>query len=144
MLFLSSCTYESSRAVSCGNERAEGLPGSKFIELTTGSRLTLLIYSSLANLVRGALGQMKSTYSGVPAGNVAYLASLCLIVTRIVTTQQKQLRVSTGGKDTQGNGRVLDRKTTQQEDQNVTTLDSIVGVGLQILIVRDLTPICIG
>ena len=86
---------------------------------------------------------MKNTYSGVPAGSVAYLASLCL-VTRIVTTQQKQLRVFTGGKDTQGNGRVLDRKTTQQEYQNVTALDSIVGVGLHILIVRDLTPICIG
>ena len=55
----------------------------------------MLICSSLANLVRGALGQMKNTYSGVPTGSVAYLASLCLIVTRIVTTQQKQLRVST-------------------------------------------------
>ena len=78
---------------------------------------------------------MKNTYSGVPAVSVAYLASLCLIVTRIVTTQQKQLRVFTGGKDTQGNGRVLDRKTTQQDYQNVTALDSIV---------RDLTPIYIG
>jgi len=87
---------------------------------------------------------MKNTYRGVPAGSATYLASLCLIVTRIVTTQQKQLRNFTGGKDTQGNGRVLDGKTTQQECQNVTALDSIVGVGLQILIVRDLTPICIG
>ena len=87
---------------------------------------------------------MKNTCSGLPADGVTYLASLCLIVTWIVTTQQTQLRVSTGGKDTQGNGRVLDRKTTQQEYQNVTALDSIVGVGLQILIVRDLTPICTG
>jgi len=126
--------------VSCGNEGAEGLPGTKFIELTTGSRLTLLIYSFLTNLVRGALRQMKNTYGGVPAD----LTSLRLIVTRIVTTQQKQLRVSTGGKDTQGNGRVLDRKTTQQEDQNFTTLDSIVRVGLQILIVCDLAPMGIG
>jgi len=87
---------------------------------------------------------MKNTYGGVPAGRVAYLTSLCLIVTRIVTTQQEQLRVSTGGKDTQRNGRVFDRKTAQQEDQNVTTLDSIVRVDLQILIVRDLAPIGIG
>jgi len=96
------------------------------------------------NLVRGALGRMKNTYGGVLEGRVAYLTSLCLIVTWIVTTQQKQLRVSTGGEDTQGNGRVLDRETTQQEDQNVTTPDSIGRVGLQILIVRDLTPIGIG
>jgi len=87
---------------------------------------------------------MKNTYGGVPAGTVAYLTTLSLIVTRIVTTQQEQLRVSTGGKDTQRNVRVLDRKTTQQEDQNVTTLDSIFRVGLQILIVRDLAPMGIG